>query len=56
MRDFRKNAVKLEMKFRHFTDPAFLDPKANDKIFVPVQNVSINRHYKTCFRVGRRMK
>lgn len=41
MKDFKKNAVKLEMKFRHFTDPAFLDPKANDKIFVPVQNVSL---------------
>ena len=28
----------MEMKFRHHQDPLYYDPKANDKIFVPVMN------------------
>ena len=27
----------MAMKYRNYRDPLYYDPKANDKIFVPVQ-------------------
>ena len=42
----------MAMKYRNYRDPLYYDPKANDKIFVPVQyevcvsidfNITLNR-------------
>ena len=33
----KKDGVEMAMKYRNYRDPLYYDPKANDKIFVPVQ-------------------
>ena len=35
IRTDRKKGVPFKVMFRHHMDPAYYDPKANDKIFVP---------------------
>ena len=32
----KKEGVEMTMKFRNHQDPLYYDPKANDKVFVPV--------------------
>jgi hypothetical protein len=42
-----KKGVAFKMMFRHHMDPAYYDPKVNDKIFVPeVQGENITEEQK----------
>ena len=43
-----KKGVPFKMMFRHHMDPAYYDPRANDKIFVPdvVDEANLNDDQK----------
>lgn len=42
----RKKGVAFRMMFRHHQDPAYYDPKANDKIFIPYESEEMTEEQK----------